>query len=94
MASSTDVMITPDMLDLAQVVANTASAITVPLFRTKIDVIDKDDQSPVTRADQAAEAAMRECVQRAFPTHGVFGEEGGYTPGSGPLLCTSDTRQI
>jgi len=75
--------VTSEMLEVAQQLANTAAGITVPLFRTKLDVMDKGDNSPVTKADQGAEAAMRNCVEEAFPEHGIFGEEGGYTAGSG-----------
>lgn len=37
----------------------------------------KDDGSPVTRADRAAEAAILRVVRRAFPRHDVIAEEGG-----------------
>ena len=37
----------------------------------------KDDDSPVTLADRAAEAAMRELLVARFPEHGIVGEEAG-----------------
>ena len=37
----------------------------------------KSDQSPVTVADRGAEERMRDRIQRAFPSHGIIGEEFG-----------------
>ncbi len=37
----------------------------------------KGDDSPVTLADRAAEAAIRAFLRERFPDHGVLGEEGG-----------------
>ena len=48
-----------------------------PHFRTKIAVDTKTDASPVTIADRNAEAAMRALIERAYPTHGIWGEEFG-----------------
>jgi len=46
-------------------------------FRTAVDVDDKPDNSPVTRADREAETKMRELIAAAHPDHGVIGEEHG-----------------
>lgn len=46
-------------------------------FRTAVDVDDKPDSSPVTRADREAETKMRELIAAAHPDHGVVGEEHG-----------------
>ena len=46
-------------------------------FRRPLEVIDKSDATPVTIADREAEAAMRAEIARAFPAHGVVGEELG-----------------
>lgn len=37
----------------------------------------KSDQTPVTVADRGAEERMRDRIQRAFPSHGIIGEEFG-----------------
>jgi myo-inositol-1(or 4)-monophosphatase len=37
----------------------------------------KSDQSPVTAADRGAEEQMRARIQKAFPSHGIIGEEFG-----------------
>ena len=52
-------------------------------FRTPIAVDVKQDASPVTVADRAAEAAMRALIAKRAPTHAVFGEEAGLTRGVG-----------
>jgi inositol-phosphate phosphatase / L-galactose 1-phosphate phosphatase / histidinol-phosphatase len=46
-------------------------------YRRKIDIIDKDDASPVTQADRECEAAMREAIAKEYPAHGIIGEEFG-----------------
>lgn len=46
-------------------------------FRTPLDVLTKNDESPVTIADRETETAMRHWLLQAHPTHGVLGEEYG-----------------
>jgi len=46
-------------------------------FRTKINVENKADSSPVTIADKKAEETMREEIIKEFPDHGILGEEFG-----------------
>jgi inositol-phosphate phosphatase / L-galactose 1-phosphate phosphatase / histidinol-phosphatase len=48
-----------------------------PHFRKPITVEDKEDLTPVTAADRAAEAAMRALIEAHFPDHGIIGEEFG-----------------
>ena len=57
--------------------ADLSGAIALQHFRTSFAVDTKDDASPVTIADRDAEAAMREAIRKAFPTHGIIGEEHG-----------------
>jgi histidinol phosphatase-like enzyme (inositol monophosphatase family) len=45
---------------------------------------------PVTRADRDAERVMRELIARAFPDHGIAGEELGETAGAGRYLWSLD----
>jgi myo-inositol-1(or 4)-monophosphatase len=52
-----------------------------PLFLSGVAVDMKADASPVTEADRAAEAAMRERITARFPGHGVLGEEFGEQAG-------------
>ncbi len=52
----------------------------LPFFRTSIAAEDKSSSDvfdPVTEADRAGEAAMRQLIKRTFPTHGIVGEEFG-----------------
>ncbi|MSP48235.1 MAG: histidinol-phosphatase [Alphaproteobacteria bacterium] len=52
-------------------------------FRTPIGVEDKADSSPVTIADREAELAVRALIDRAYPDHGIIGEEHGVSrPGA------------
>jgi myo-inositol-1(or 4)-monophosphatase len=52
----------------------------LPFFRTAIAADDKSRGGafdPVTEADRAGEATMRQLIKRTFPTHGIVGEEFG-----------------
>lgn len=59
--------------------ADAADAVTLPLFRTRIDVASKkaghSEFDPVTEADKGAELAMRTLIEATFPDHGIAGEE-------------------
>ncbi|HBP58790.1 MAG TPA: histidinol phosphate phosphatase, partial [Alphaproteobacteria bacterium] len=41
------------------------------------------DASPVTRADKAAETALRAAIEARFPDDAILGEEHAARPGSG-----------
>ena len=64
-------------LALAIELADAARAAIRPYFRQPLAVDDKPDRSPVTAADRAAEAAMRQLIAQRFPAHGIIGEEFG-----------------
>jgi inositol-phosphate phosphatase / L-galactose 1-phosphate phosphatase / histidinol-phosphatase len=66
-----------EFVTLAEQLAEAARPIIRRYFRTPVAVNDKDDDSPVTIADREAEAAMRVLINRAFPGHGILGEEYG-----------------
>ncbi|MDM0017780.1 histidinol-phosphatase [Variovorax saccharolyticus] len=66
-----------DDLRVAQALADAAASHSLRLFRTPLDVISKADESPVTQADRAAEAAMREILGAERAADGIFGEEHG-----------------
>ena len=68
---------TDHFLALAIDLADAAGAAIRPYFRRPIAVDDKPDLSPVTVADRAAEAAMRQLITARFPEHGIIGEEFG-----------------
>lgn len=57
--------------------ADISGKIALSHFRTGVAVDSKSDASPVTIADRDAETAMRERIRKAFPDHGIIGEEHG-----------------
>ncbi len=69
-------------LEFAQHLADVAARVTLPAFGERLPVELKDDASPVTKLDLAAEQAIRDEVASRFPSDGVLGEEGGLEPGS------------
>ena len=66
-------------ITLGLALADIAGEAIMPHYETTLDVETKADNSPVTEADKAAEAAMRELIGRTFPEHGIYGEEHGIT---------------
>ena len=71
----------PDIA-LALRLADAAGEAIRPWFRKQIDVVRKDDATPVTEADRAAEAAMRRILAAEAPHDTVIGEEFGVTAGT------------
>ena len=70
-------------LDVALEAAFAAGQRTLAHFQTTLDVETKADHSPVTIADREAETVLRERLERAFPDHGIVGEEfGASRPGA------------
>jgi myo-inositol-1(or 4)-monophosphatase len=73
--------------------ARDAGAAILPHFRAPIDVEDKGGAhgyDPVTEADRAAEAVIRDAVLRRYPDHGIEGEEHGRQPGTSPYTWVID----
>ncbi len=89
-------MMTPslaDYLDFAFRIAEEAGPAILPHFRRGLDVENKDaagGYDPVTVADRAAETSIRNAITRAFPAHGLFGEEHGREPGTQPWTWVID----
>lgn len=69
-------------LALAQRLADAAGAAIRPHFRSGLASERKEDASPVTLADRAAEEAMRAILKEAAPHDTIIGEEFGSTPGT------------
>jgi histidinol phosphatase-like enzyme (inositol monophosphatase family) len=72
-----------------------AGRIIVPRFRSALDVHDKSAgggqfYDPVTVADRDAERAIRDEIERAYPDHGIHGEEHGLTQGKAPFTWVID----
>ena len=57
--------------------AREAGAVLLSYFRQPLEVEfkEKGQQSPVTEADRRSEALLRDALSRAFPDHGIIGEE-------------------
>ncbi len=72
------------LLDFAVESAQLAGAFTLGYFNADPLVEIKADQTPVTAADRGAEERLRARIERAFPTHGILGEEFGEQPGTEP----------
>ncbi|KAG0614556.1 hypothetical protein M758_6G186100 [Ceratodon purpureus] len=70
-------------VEVVHKLADAARVITLKYFRSKFQIIDKADLSPVTIADRSAELAMRELLAEHCPSHSIYGEEWGLTEPEG-----------
>lgn len=64
--------------DIANKLADAAGDVIRKYFRKRFDILDKEDLSPVTIADRAAEEAMISIIQENLPSHAIYGEENGW----------------
>jgi histidinol-phosphatase len=78
-------------LAFALSLADDADAIALPRFRaTDLRVDTKPDLTPVSEADSAVEARLRERLERERPGEAVLGEEEGGTDESGWIVDPID----
>lgn len=70
-------------LDFAVETAYLAGRLTLGYFAAGIRADFKDDDSPVTVADRAAEALIRRRIEQAYPDHAIVGEEMGVKEADG-----------
>ncbi|KAG8368205.1 hypothetical protein BUALT_Bualt15G0021000 [Buddleja alternifolia] len=73
--------------DVGNQLADAAGDVIRKYFRKSFDILDKEDLSPVTIADQAAEESMVKVIQENFPSHAIYGEENGWK-------CKEDTADF
>lgn len=66
-----------EFLKVALAAATAAKEVILSYYNGEFDVEIKADQTPVTVADRRAEQVIRDCISKAFPQHGIFGEEYG-----------------
>jgi histidinol-phosphatase len=66
-----------DELAFAHRLADDARQISMRFFRGSFEVHEKVDKTPVTEADLAIEAMIRDRIHDRFPGDGITGEEGG-----------------
>ena len=71
-----------DDLELAQRLADAADVISLPRFRSGLEIETKPDLTPVTEADRAVEAELRRILGEERPGDAILGEEEG-AAGSG-----------
>ncbi|KAB2603177.1 bifunctional phosphatase IMPL2 [Pyrus ussuriensis x Pyrus communis] len=64
--------------EVASKVADASGEVIRKHFRHKFDILDKEDSSPVTIADQTAEGAMVSIISENLPSHAIYGEENGW----------------
>jgi myo-inositol-1(or 4)-monophosphatase len=68
------------LLDFAHGLADLSGTIIRPYFRKPLAVANKGEKGafdPVTKADRAAERAIRRAIKERWPDHGLVGEELG-----------------
>ncbi|XP_010254712.1 PREDICTED: bifunctional phosphatase IMPL2, chloroplastic-like [Nelumbo nucifera] len=65
-------------LKVGNKVADAAGEVIRRYFRKSFEVLDKEDLSPVTIADRAAEESMVSIILENFPSHAIYGEENGW----------------
>ena len=70
---------TSALLDFALDAAWQAGCVTLGYYQADIAVQRKDDNTPLTIADQQAEQKLREMITQQWPDHGIIGEEYGRT---------------
>ena len=64
-----------DLVSFANHLSDESSKIIKKYFRKSLDVVNKEDESPVTIADKNTELKIRELISKKYPNHGILGEE-------------------
>jgi histidinol phosphatase-like enzyme (inositol monophosphatase family) len=80
-------------LEFAHRLALSAGTQILPHFRVALDIEDKGgaaNYDPVTVADRAAETVIRTGIARAYPDHGIRGEEHGWEKGTSSYTWVID----
>lgn len=80
----------PEFLSVARNLVEVSRPILQRYYRTRLDIISKGDESPVTKADRECETALRHAIAKAFPTHGIIGEEFGTERGDAEFVWVLD----
>ncbi|HEY8998648.1 MAG TPA: inositol monophosphatase family protein [Edaphobacter sp.] len=65
-----------EFVNVAEGIAREAGALLKSFYQKGVTAEYKGDVDLVTEADKASEKLLRERLQAAFPTHGIYGEEG------------------
>jgi histidinol-phosphatase len=75
--SALDALDRHELRRFAHHLADLADAVTLPGFRSALEVERKADGTPVTAHDRDAERVVRAAIVERFPDHAVLGEEDG-----------------
>lgn len=65
-----------EFVNVAEGIAREAGALLKSFYQKGVTAEYKGDVDLVTEADKASEKLLRERLQAAFPSHGIYGEEG------------------
>lgn len=79
-----------DLIQFAGRLADASGAILKQNFRIAVGVDTKPDRSPVTEVDRKVEATIRGLIGRAYPHHGMIGEEYGVDRPDSELVWVID----
>ncbi|MEZ5668236.1 MAG: inositol monophosphatase family protein [Alphaproteobacteria bacterium] len=79
-----------ELVAFAGTLADASGPVIRAYYDSGVTVEDKADSSPVTQADKEAEAAIRAVIERAYPAHGIVGEEYGATRADADLVWVLD----
>ena len=64
-----------ELVSFSNHLADESEKVIKKYFRKSLLVDSKDDESPVTIADQETELKIRELIENKYPEHGILGEE-------------------
>src|ERR1700722_10506271 len=78
------------VLEEAADIAERASKVALSYFRQALLIEMKENHTPVTIADKKTEEMIREELSRAFPDHGILGEEFGEALSDSDYVWTVD----
>lgn len=73
--NGTDCVISDRLISFAHHLADTSAAMLREQAQGEVAIEIKPDGTPVTSADKAVEAALREQIETSYPEHGIIGEE-------------------
>ncbi|MBY0372233.1 hypothetical protein K2X33_16245 [bacterium] len=79
-----------DILEQATEITENGARIALSHFRQALLIENKADGSPVTIADRKTEELLRHELSRAFPDHGIVGEEFGEESADREFVWTVD----
>lgn len=79
-----------EYLSFARELSVEASRHTLKYFRKSVEIMRKQDNSPVTIADRETEELMVSMIRERFPNHGIIGEEHGSVESNSPFQWVLD----